>query len=163
MDDVPDIAGNLTLWHGHDNLCFDPTTGRLSGRFEGTNCIPGGRRPDASRLARSERLRAVRWHRPQRYDWLLRQGLLTPSRSRAARLRSPTLRLTLRIAPSGTRTTGLKPKTTVRKHAFETGAYMDHRSPSNPPEGADPSSHSGDELHPLGRCAAGSGRQGCPV
>lgn len=42
MDDVPDIAGNLTMWHGHDNLCFDPATGRLSGRFDGTNCVPGG-------------------------------------------------------------------------------------------------------------------------
>ena len=23
-DDVPDIAGNLTVWHAHDNLCFAP-------------------------------------------------------------------------------------------------------------------------------------------
>ena len=23
MDDVPDVAGNLTVWHGHDNLCWD--------------------------------------------------------------------------------------------------------------------------------------------
>jgi hypothetical protein len=42
MDDVPDIAGNLTLWHDHDNLCFDPATSRLSGIFVNGACKPGG-------------------------------------------------------------------------------------------------------------------------
>ncbi len=42
MDDVPDIAGNLTLWHDHDNLCFDPATSRLSGVFVGGECRPAG-------------------------------------------------------------------------------------------------------------------------
>ncbi|HMK12696.1 MAG TPA: hypothetical protein VK461_13985 [Acidimicrobiales bacterium] len=42
MDDVPDIAGNLTLWHDHDNLCFDPATSRLSGIFVNGVCRPGG-------------------------------------------------------------------------------------------------------------------------
>src|SRR4029453_14808556 len=45
MDDVPDIAGNLTIWHGHDNLCFDPTTQRLSGFQVGGRCVPGGTPP----------------------------------------------------------------------------------------------------------------------
>ena len=30
-DDVPDIAGNLTVWHAHHNLCFAPGTQRLAG------------------------------------------------------------------------------------------------------------------------------------
>ena len=42
MDDVPDIAGNLTLWHDHDNLCFDPATSRLSGIFVSGACKPAG-------------------------------------------------------------------------------------------------------------------------
>ncbi len=42
MDDVPDIAGNLTLWHDHDNLCFDPATSRLSGIFVNGACKPSG-------------------------------------------------------------------------------------------------------------------------
>ncbi len=42
MDDVPDIAGNLTLWHDHDNLCFDPATSRLSGIFVDGACKPAG-------------------------------------------------------------------------------------------------------------------------
>lgn len=44
MDDVPDIAGNLTTWHGHDNLCFDSSTGQLAGIFTGGTCVPGGTR-----------------------------------------------------------------------------------------------------------------------
>ena len=42
MDDVPDIAGNLTLWHDHDNLCFDPATSKLSGIFVDGACKPAG-------------------------------------------------------------------------------------------------------------------------
>ena len=41
MDDVPDIAGNLTLWHDHDNLCFDDN-GRIAGFSVGGRCVPGG-------------------------------------------------------------------------------------------------------------------------
>jgi hypothetical protein len=42
MEDVPDIAGNLTVWHDHDNLCFDPQTSRLSGVFVDGKCRPAG-------------------------------------------------------------------------------------------------------------------------
>jgi hypothetical protein len=42
MDDVPDIAGNLTIWHGHDNLCFDQATGRISGFVVRDRCVPRG-------------------------------------------------------------------------------------------------------------------------
>ncbi len=42
MEDVPDVAGNLTVWHDHDNLCFDPETSRLSGVFVDGKCRPGG-------------------------------------------------------------------------------------------------------------------------
>ncbi len=42
MDDVPDIAGNLTLWHDHNNLCFDPATSTLSGVFVSGACKPAG-------------------------------------------------------------------------------------------------------------------------
>jgi hypothetical protein len=41
MDDVPDIAGNLTVWHSHDNLCFDVGNGRLSPPARGGGCSPG--------------------------------------------------------------------------------------------------------------------------
>jgi hypothetical protein len=41
MDDVPDIAGNLTVWHDHDNLCFDDD-GRIAGFSVGGRCVPGG-------------------------------------------------------------------------------------------------------------------------
>lgn len=41
MDDVPDIAGNLTLWHDHDNLCFDDN-GRIAGIARGGRCVPSG-------------------------------------------------------------------------------------------------------------------------
>jgi hypothetical protein len=42
MEDVPDIAGNLTVWHTHDNLCFTPGTVRLAGAVVGGRCRPGG-------------------------------------------------------------------------------------------------------------------------
>jgi hypothetical protein len=42
MEDVPDIAGNLTVWHDHDNLCFDPATSRLSGVLVDGKCRPAG-------------------------------------------------------------------------------------------------------------------------
>lgn len=42
MDDVPDIAGNLTVWHTHGNLCFEPGTVRLAGVLVGGQCRPGG-------------------------------------------------------------------------------------------------------------------------
>jgi hypothetical protein len=42
MEDVPDIAGNYTVWHDHTNLCFLPGTNRLSGTFDGERCRPGG-------------------------------------------------------------------------------------------------------------------------
>lgn len=43
MDDVPDIAGNLTIWHDHTNLCFDPANGRLAGVVDANGtCVPAG-------------------------------------------------------------------------------------------------------------------------
>jgi hypothetical protein len=42
MDDVPDIAGNLTVWHVHDNLCFAPGSTRLAGAVVGGQCRPAG-------------------------------------------------------------------------------------------------------------------------
>lgn len=44
MDDVPDIAGNLTVWHNHDNLCWDATGTRLAGFVINGTCVPGGTR-----------------------------------------------------------------------------------------------------------------------
>ena len=41
MENVPDIAGELTPWHDHQNLCFAPN-GRLSGRLVNGACVPGG-------------------------------------------------------------------------------------------------------------------------
>ena len=41
MADVPDIAGELTTWHDHQNLCFDES-GRLSGILRNGACVPGG-------------------------------------------------------------------------------------------------------------------------
>jgi len=43
MDNVPDIAGNLTVWHAHDNLCYTtPTSGKLAGIAVDGICRPGG-------------------------------------------------------------------------------------------------------------------------
>jgi hypothetical protein len=42
MDDVPDVAGNLTMWHGHDNLCFDEGSVRISGFVRNGACFPKG-------------------------------------------------------------------------------------------------------------------------
>jgi hypothetical protein len=41
MENVPDIAGALTPWHDHQNLCFGPD-GRLAGRLVNGSCVPGG-------------------------------------------------------------------------------------------------------------------------
>lgn len=41
MDDVPDIAGDLTVWHDHQNLCFDDDD-RIAGVLVNGSCSPGG-------------------------------------------------------------------------------------------------------------------------
>jgi hypothetical protein len=41
-DDVPDVAGNLTVWHGHDNLCWDAGGTRIAGVVVNGRCRPGG-------------------------------------------------------------------------------------------------------------------------
>ena len=41
-DDVPDVAGNLTVWHGHDNLCWDAGGTRIAGVVVNGQCRPGG-------------------------------------------------------------------------------------------------------------------------
>jgi hypothetical protein len=43
MDDVPDIAGPITAWHDHQNLCWDPDDpARLAGILVNGTCVPGG-------------------------------------------------------------------------------------------------------------------------
>jgi hypothetical protein len=42
MADVPDIAGELTVWHDHQNLCWDATGTRLAGVVRNGVCVPGG-------------------------------------------------------------------------------------------------------------------------
>jgi hypothetical protein len=42
MADVPDIAGDLTVWHDHQNLCWDETGQRLAGVVVNGTCRPGG-------------------------------------------------------------------------------------------------------------------------
>jgi hypothetical protein len=41
MDDVPEIAGSLTAWHDHQNLCWDDN-GKLAGLYVNGQCRPGG-------------------------------------------------------------------------------------------------------------------------
>jgi hypothetical protein len=42
LADAPDIAGTLTPWHDHQNLCWDPTGTRLAGIVINGRCVPGG-------------------------------------------------------------------------------------------------------------------------
>jgi hypothetical protein len=42
MADVPDVAGDLTVWHDHQNLCWDETGQRLAGVVVNGVCRPGG-------------------------------------------------------------------------------------------------------------------------
>jgi hypothetical protein len=42
MADAPDIAGALTPWHDHQNLCWDETGTRLAGILVNGVCRPGG-------------------------------------------------------------------------------------------------------------------------
>ncbi|HKY16202.1 MAG TPA: hypothetical protein VJM33_14845 [Microthrixaceae bacterium] len=42
MEDVPDVAGNLTMWHDHKNLCWDPTGTKVWGVFRNGACMPRG-------------------------------------------------------------------------------------------------------------------------
>jgi hypothetical protein len=42
MADVPEIAGSLTTWHLHDDLCWDSTSTRITGLFRDGRCTPGG-------------------------------------------------------------------------------------------------------------------------
>ena len=48
MDDVPDVAGNLTVWHGHDNLCWDGSGTRIAGIVVNGRCRPGGTQGQAT-------------------------------------------------------------------------------------------------------------------
>jgi hypothetical protein len=41
MADVPDVAGALTTWHDHQNLCWD-ANGKLAGIVVNGQCRPGG-------------------------------------------------------------------------------------------------------------------------
>ncbi|HET7719957.1 MAG TPA: hypothetical protein VFK43_08325, partial [Acidimicrobiales bacterium] len=42
MADVPDVAGELTAWHDHQNLCWDRSGLRLAGLYMNGRCFPGG-------------------------------------------------------------------------------------------------------------------------
>jgi hypothetical protein len=42
MAHVPDIAGELTTWHDHQNLCWDPTGTYLMGFIKFGRCFPSG-------------------------------------------------------------------------------------------------------------------------
>ena len=42
MADVPDVAGDLTVWHDHQNLCWDRSGLRLAGIHVNGRCVPGG-------------------------------------------------------------------------------------------------------------------------
>lgn len=42
MADVPDIAGPMTEWHDHQNLCWDASGVRLAGILVDGQCRPGG-------------------------------------------------------------------------------------------------------------------------
>ena len=57
MDDVPDIAGELTTWHDHQNLCWDG--GHASSASSRQRHVPARGVPrhaaDAPRLARRPR------------------------------------------------------------------------------------------------------------
>ncbi len=41
MGNVPEIAGSLTTWHDHQDLCWNDN-GRLAGRLVNGVCVPGG-------------------------------------------------------------------------------------------------------------------------
>ncbi|MFP5317741.1 MAG: hypothetical protein ACLGI2_05535 [Acidimicrobiia bacterium] len=42
MDDVPEVAGELTVWHDHQNLCWDDAGVRLAGLLVNGRCLPRG-------------------------------------------------------------------------------------------------------------------------
>jgi hypothetical protein len=42
MADVPDVAGELTVWHDHQNLCWDRSGLRLAGLYLNGRCVPAG-------------------------------------------------------------------------------------------------------------------------
>jgi hypothetical protein len=42
LADVPDVAGDLTVWHDHQNLCWDRSGLRLAGLLVNGQCFPGG-------------------------------------------------------------------------------------------------------------------------
>jgi hypothetical protein len=42
LEEAPDIAGALTPWHDHQNLCWDESGTRLAGIYVDGRCRPGG-------------------------------------------------------------------------------------------------------------------------
>jgi len=42
MADVPDVAGELSIWHDHQNLCWDASGTRLAGVVVNSQCRPAG-------------------------------------------------------------------------------------------------------------------------
>jgi hypothetical protein len=43
MHDVPDLAGELTTWHDHQNICWDESGTRIAGFLRDGRCDPQGR------------------------------------------------------------------------------------------------------------------------
>ena len=42
LAEAPDVAGSLTPWHDHQNLCWDETGAKLAGIVVNGQCRPGG-------------------------------------------------------------------------------------------------------------------------
>ena len=100
MADVPDVAGDLTVWHDHQNLCWDESGTRLAGvSTDGKTASRGhlpGHAADVARVAHRQRVRAVRGRRrsPRRghgvrtaraLRWRRRRVVVAPARRRLRR------------------------------------------------------------------------------
>ncbi len=69
MATAPEIAGGLTPWHNHDNLCWEG--GKVVGLYVAGKCVPRGEyrgtdRADDPRVGRGHAVRAVHRHRRPR-------------------------------------------------------------------------------------------------
>ncbi len=104
---APEIAGGLTPWHNHDNLCWEG--GKVVGLYVAGKCVPARGVPrhdrtDDPRVGRGHAVRAVHRHRRPRRIQLQPQpqrlivgsaGSLLRSRIRNATSRRPGAVLTL--------------------------------------------------------------------
>ena len=86
---APEIAGGLTPWHNHDNLCWEG--GKVVGLYVAGKCVPrgeyrGDHRTDDPRVGRGHTVRAVHRHRrPRRIELRPQpQRLIVRARPRSA-------------------------------------------------------------------------------